>query len=171
MIHGAHGLKGALTIFSYTRPAIGIAGYSRWWLGESAEVAKPYHVQRCWQHGRRILAQLDGIADMDTADALKGFKIRVHADDVEVNREEFLWEDLLGCEVIVAGGETLGTVTALEEYGAQDILVVRTPADAARCGEWMLPFIREVVVDVDLTARRIEVNLTEGMDACFTPKS
>jgi 16S rRNA processing protein RimM len=168
-IQGVHGLKGALTIYSHTRPADGIAGYSCWWVGVSEAKAKAYPVRRCWQHGKRVLAELEGVLDRNAAEALKGQKIWVSQDEVEVADDEYLWEELTGCEVYTDAGKLLGQVAALEEYGAQDILTVRTPPQAAEPGEWMLPFIHDVVLDVDLDARRITVHLLEGMDACFTP--
>jgi 16S rRNA processing protein RimM len=127
-------------------------------------------VQRCWQHGRRILAELQDVSDVDAAESLAGVKIWVPAEEVEVDEDEYLWQDLIGCEVYQADGDLLGSVTALEEYGAQDILTVHTPDDAAQAGEWMLPFIEDVIIDVDIEAKRITVMLPEGMDACFTPK-
>jgi len=93
-------------------------------------------------------------------------------EDVAVSGDEYLWQDLVGCEVWETDSNCLlGTVTALEEYGAQDILTVCTPDDARPAGEWLLPFVKDVVVDVDINARRITVNVPEGMDACFTPRS
>ena len=59
----------------------------------------------------------------------------------------------------------------MEEFGAQDILTVRTPDDADQPGEWLLPFVDDVVIDVDLDGNCITVSLPEGMDACFTPRS
>lgn len=170
VIQKAHGLKGALTVYSHTRPAIGIAGYSFWCLGNSPASAERYRVDRCWQHGRRILAELQDIADINAAEKLEGLKIWVPVSEVGINEDEFLWQDLIACEVVQENGEILGEVTALEEYGAQDILTVRTPEHAVQQGEWMLPFIEDVILDVDLDARRITVRLPEGMDACFTPR-
>ena len=69
------------------------------------------------------------------------------------------------------GQGTIGEVVALQAYGAQDILSVRTLPEATASGEWLLPFIHDVILDVDLDARRITVHLPEGMDACFTPGS
>lgn len=171
-IHGPHGLKGALTIYSHTRPAIGIAGYFFWWLGNDAETAKPYKVERCWQHGRRILAKLDSVPDVARAEPFKDMKIWVDAADVAVTSDEYLWQDIIGCEVWDTDTDRLlGTVIALEAYGAQDTLVVCTSDDAKPAGEWLLPFVRDVVIAVDMDMRRITVQIPEGMDACFTPKS
>ncbi len=174
VVHKPHGLKGAVTIGSHTRPAIGIAGYSFWWLGQTPEAATRYAVHRCWQHGRRVLAELEGISDCNGANALKQMHIWVPADEMLLNEDEYLWADLVGCEVcrVGHGGDgLLGTVVALEDYGAQDILVVRTPGNTENPGEWMLPFISHVVLDVDITTRCITVDLPEGMNACFTPRS
>jgi len=172
VIHGPHGLKGALTVYSYTRPAIGIAGYSFWWLGTSQESVKSYKVEHCWQHGKRVLAKLEGLNDHEQANALKQMHIWVAADEVAVDENEYLRADLIGGEVRRAdAGMMLGTVIALGEYGAQDILTVCTPEAAKQQGEWMLPFIEDVVLDVDVAARCITVDLPEGMDACFTPSS
>ncbi len=166
-----HGLKGALVVFSHTRPAIGIAGYSFWWVGPSAGAAKRHRVIRCWQHGRRILAQLEGVDDVAAAEALRGARIWIPAEAVDVAEDEYLWADLIGCDVVREDGSLVGRVTALSDFGAQDILLVRAPAETGRPGEWMLPFTEQVVREVDVAARRIVVVLPEGMDACFTPRS
>jgi len=128
-------------------------------------------VARCWQHGKRILAELVGIGDIHAAELLRGMTIWVDAGEVEVDEDEYLWEDLIGCQVVDESGRLLGSVVGLEEYGAQDILTVETPDDAEVAGEWMIPFTREIVLDIDLDELRIKVALPEGMDACFTPRS
>lgn len=171
-ILGTHGLKGALIVFSHTRPANAVAGYSCWWLGKTAESAKPYEVKRCWQHGKRMLAEVDGLTDCNSAERFKGLKIWIPTSEVEVDEDEFLWEDLIGCEVLRVGSEELlGTVEALEEYGAQDNLLIRTPEDAQVQGEWLIPFVEETIVEVDLEVGVIIVDLPDGMDVCFTPRS
>jgi len=170
-ILGAHGLKGTLTVFSFTRPIEAIAGYSRWWLGQTAATATVYEVNRCWQHGKRMLVELEGVTDCNQAALLKGHKIWVPNDIIDVADDEYLWQDMIGCSVVLEStGEMLGTVTALEEYGAQDILSVSTAEGAEIEGEWMIPFVEDVIVEVDLDKARITVNLPEGMDACFTPR-
>lgn len=128
-------------------------------------------MQQCWQHGRRILAELEGIADVEAARQLEGMKIWIPASEVALHEDEYLWADLTGCEVVDENGNMLGRVSGLQDYGAQDILIVQTDKNAPVQGEWMLPFIHEVILDVDLDAHRITVHLPEGMDACFTPRS
>ncbi|MDT8376856.1 MAG: ribosome maturation factor RimM [Mariprofundaceae bacterium] len=171
-ITGSHGLKGALTLFSHTRPAIGIAGYSFWWVGDSPETAVSYRVERCWSHGgSKLLAKLEGVDDCNGAEALKKSTIWVNASEVELEDDEYLWEELTGYRVVTTDGVLLGTVTGMAEFGAQDNFCVATPDNSDEPGEWLLPFIGDVVVAINDESRTIEVELLEGMDACFTPRS
>jgi len=137
----------------------------------TAESAKPYSVQRCWQHGNKgMLAELEGITTRTQAEQLKKIKVWVSVDEIDVGDDEYLWEALLGCAVYV-DDKLIGSVKALEEYGAQDILVVEASGDADVQGEWMLPFTEDVIQLVDMENRRVDVCLLDGIDACFTPKS
>jgi len=170
-ILGTHGLKGTLSIYSHTRPASAVAGYSCWRVGECAEHATAYQVSRCWQHGKRMLAELEGLNDCASASRLKGLKIWIPVSEVETDDDEYLWEELIGCEVRVEeSSRLLGTVIALEEYGAQDNLVVKTGAEATAQGEWLIPFTEAMITDIDLEQSLILVDMPEGMDACFTPR-
>jgi len=166
-----HGLKGSLIVFSHTRPANAVAGYLRWYIGKNEKDAREFTVEDCHQHKKRILAKLDGIDFIDEAEKLKGLKIFVPEAEVEVDEDEFLWQDLIGCKVLDQDGQSLGEVTNLHEFGAQDNLEIKTTDGMEISGEWLLPFIEDVIVEVDLEQGVIHVNLLEGMDVCFTPKS
>jgi len=166
-----HGLKGSLIVFSHTRPVHAVAGYLRWYVGKDEQNVQEFTVVDCHQHKKRILAKLEGIETIEQVEALKGMRIFVPEDEVEVDEDEFLWQDLIGCTVVDQDGNRLGEVSALHEFGAQDNLEIKTTADMEVSGEWLLPFIEDVIVDVDLDKSIIQVNLLDGMDACFTPKS
>ncbi len=168
---GVHGLKGTLIVYSHTRPANAVAGYSCWRIGKTAESATPYPVKRCWQHGKRMLVELEGVNDCNRAETFKGLKIWIATSEVETDDDEYLWEELIGCRVLRQDNDAvLGTVSALEEYGAQDNLVVCSPDDAEIQGEWLIPFTEQTVIGVDLEEGIIVVDLPDGMDVCFTPK-
>ncbi len=158
-------------MFSHTRPADAVAGYLRWYVGKTEDTAAIYTVKDCHQHKKRILAKLEGIDSIEQAETLKGCKIFVPEEDVTVDDDEYLWQDLMGCIVINQHEEVLGEVTNLHEYGAQDILEVKTLADAEVSGEWMIPFVEDVIIGVDLDEQVIQIEQLEGMDACFTPRS
>jgi len=145
--------------------------YRHWKIGHTKHSNQSYPVRRCWQHGKNILAELEGVGSSEDAMALKGARIWVNRGDISLAEGEYLWAELQGCRVCSDEGEMLGIVSGLQEYGAQDILRIGTEEGALRQGEWMLPFTEEVVLRVDLQARRIDVHLPDGIDACFTPRS
>jgi len=166
-----HGLKGAFIVYSHTRPANAVAGYLRWHVGKEEASAQVYDVKDCHQHGKKTRATLDGVESIEQAEALKGMKIWIPEEDVLCDDGEYLWQELVGCKVFSQGDVLLGEVVKLQEFGAQDIIEIHTLADAQEQGEWLLPFIEDVVVDVDLEQRVLRVQLLEGMEVCFTPKS
>lgn len=170
---GVHGLKGTLIIYSGCRSPGDIFRYGSWWLGSSAKDLIEFQLERGWTHGRRLLARLKGIEDRLTAGELRGCHIWVPERAVDAASEgEYFWVDLIGCEVWnVVKGELLGSVAGLQEFGAQDILCVRTPAGVQPSGEWLLPFVDDVILHVNISNRRIDVRLPDGMEACFTPRS
>ncbi len=88
-----------------------------------------------------------------------------------MDEDEYLWEDLTGFRVVTTDGRLLGTVKGLVEFGAQDNFCVVTPDNSDEPGEWLLPFIEDVVVAIDDETGTIKVRLLDGMDACFTPSS
>ena len=170
-IVGVHGLNGTIVVYAHTRPSEAIGDYSDWWIGKSSEQARCYSVQRCWQHGKRVLANLEGVDNRQQAELLKQSSIWIPDDAVEVDDDEYLWQQLVGCDVVLKDSKAcLGRVSALEAYGAQDNLLVQTLEGAEAPGEWLIPFIESVIIDVDLDEGVIVVDLPDGMDACFTPK-
>ncbi|MDX8384383.1 MAG: ribosome maturation factor RimM [Ghiorsea sp.] len=166
-----HGLKGAFIVFSHTRPAHAVAGYLRWFVGKTEDDVRMYDVSNCHQHGKKMRAILEGVESIEQAQALKGMKIWIADEDVQRDDDEYLWDELIGCKVIDQDGETLGEVSKLQEFGAQDIIEIHTLADAKQQGEWLLPFIEDVVLEVDMEQALIRVHLLEGMEVCFTPRS
>jgi 16S rRNA processing protein RimM len=66
---------------------------------------------------------------------------------------EFYQADLIGLEVRNMDGERLGTVAGMFSNGAHDVM--RLAGDE---GERLLPFIEQVVREVDIGAGRIRVD-------------
>ena len=99
-------------------------------------------------------AKLEGIEDRDAAKAWVGSEVAVERDRLpDTDEGEYYWFDLIGAEVVDAGGRRLGRVQGLMETGANDVMVVRGER------ERLIPFIVEQVVKaVDLDARRITVD-------------
>jgi 16S rRNA processing protein RimM len=94
-------------------------------------------------------ARLSGVATREEAEALKGTRLYAPRDRLPpLAEDEFYHADLIGLEVRDTGGAVLGTVKAVHDHGAGDLLEVARPG-----GETvLLPFTRAAVPTVDLTA-------------------
>ena len=72
---------------------------------------------------------LEGVADIDAAEALKGAVVMLAAEDVPPAKPgEFYYYEAIGCEVFLTDGSRLGTIEEVFSNGAQDIWVVRDGA-------------------------------------------
>lgn len=100
------------------------------------------------------IGRIDGVADRDQAARLTGTKLFIDRDRLPppADPEEFFLCDLEGLAAFGADGTEIGSVRAVEDYGAGAILVVDGPA-----GELLLPFTRAVVPVVDIAGGRLTV--------------
>jgi 16S rRNA processing protein RimM len=94
----------------------------------------------------RPLIRLSGIADRDGAARIAGEPLMAELADAPLESDEWLSEDLIGCEV--AG---VGRVIRVVEAPSCDLLEVGPDAV-------LIPFISDAVKHVDLAGRRIEVD-------------
>ena len=75
------------------------------------------------------------------------------------DEDEFLHADLIGCAVVDPAGTVLGTVTAVENYGAGDLLDIETPDGRSV----LMPFTKACAPRIDIAARRIESDPPAGL--------
>lgn len=147
------GVKGWLNVISYTDPVTNLADYRPWFIERNGEWT-PLSVDQLKPHRNGYVAQVDGIDDRDVALRYAGKPIGVQESTLpETDEDEFYWKDLIGLSVEDKAGTVLGEVSELMETGANDVIVVRGAA-----GEVLIPFVRHVVMTVDLEQRRIVVD-------------
>jgi 16S rRNA processing protein RimM len=114
------------------------------------------------RHQGRPLVAFDGVDDASAAHVLVGATLAIDRSDVALDDGEYFDDDLVGCALVDAGDVALATVTAVEHYPAQDVLLVKLPPD--RGGQRaMVPLVRAFVKGVDVRARRIRVELPPGL--------
>jgi 16S rRNA processing protein RimM len=151
-VRDPHGLKGWIKIQPFTQEIEGLLHYPDWWLGEEGRWQQ-YRVAESAVHGSMVVARLDGFTDRDVAAELRGRAVAVPRAAMPESREgEFYWSDLLGMEVSDRENAPLGHVAKILETGANTVLVV-VQGDK----ELLVPFIQDVVINVDLKARQLVV--------------
>lgn len=99
------------------------------------------------------LAAIEGVTDRDAAQRLTGTKLYVERDRLPPPaEEEFYLTDLIGLAAVTEGGESLGTVRAVQDHGAGAFLIVQGEGR-----EHLLPFTKAVVPVVDIAGGRVTV--------------
>jgi 16S rRNA processing protein RimM len=103
------------------------------------------------------IARLEGVADRNVAEALRGTELTVPRSALpELGEGEYYHADLIGLPVISDGGEPLGTCVSVENFGAGDIIEIERPgADGKRGKRFMVPMTQQAVPEWD--AARIVV--------------
>ncbi len=159
-ISGAFGVKGEVRLKSFCAQPEAIAAYAPLWT-EDGSRSFTVKITRAIQGG--LAARLSGVATKEEADALRGVSLYAERSKLpNLPDDEFYHADLIGLEVFDTGGKRLGTVRAIYDHGAGDILEIFAPG---RKTALLLPFTRAVVPTVDLTAGRIIADPPEESEA------
>lgn len=109
--------------------------------------------------GKQIVAAVDGVADRNDAEKLRGTPLYVDRDALpDTDDGEYYYEDLIGMKVIDETGGAIGTVLAVDNFGAGDLLDIRKDGSAE---SFYLLFIDDNILNVDVDARVITAQLPE----------
>ena len=159
-INGVFGVQGWVKIFSHTDPRENILSYSPWWIKCKGEWKRVNVVgSKVQQGGKTLVAKLENVNDRDLAREYMGCEIAIEDSQLNRNSDDYLWIDLIGCEVFLQDGTPLGSVKDLIETGAHDVL--RVSGDQ----EVLIPFVMdEFILDVDLPNQKIIVDWELGED-------
>jgi 16S rRNA processing protein RimM len=116
-----------------------------------------YEVESTWFHNRVLIFKFRGVDTISEAERLSGAEVRVPLSQrAPLEPGEYFESDLLGCEVVDRQtGESLGRVTRWDDGGSSGLLVVGD--------NLLIPFARAICVEIDPAAKRIAVDLPEGL--------
>ena len=152
-IGAAHGIKGEVRVKSFTAAPMDLAAYSPL---EAAD-GRRFTVTAARPVGASpdmLVVRFQGVGDRSAAEALNGLDLSVPRDRLpEPEADEFYHADLIGLAAVTPGGAPLGTIVAVPNYGAGDLLEIAPPKGPTM----LVPFTRAVVPEIDLTARRVVV--------------
>lgn len=160
-IFGAHGVKGLVKLASYTDDPEAIVSY-----GDLTDEAgtRTFSVTLVGAAKDHWLAKIDGVTDRDAAEALKRTQLFVdRAKLPPPDEDEFYHADLIGLRAELADGTTLGTVSAILNFGAGDIIEIALPSGKKP----LLPFDRETVPEIDMVAGRLVIDPPPGLSEEF----
>lgn len=157
-VAGAFGVHGELRLKSFTANPEDIATYGPL---STEDGSRRFDVTLTRQIKNGFAARLSGVTTKEQADALRGTQLYApRAALPALPDDEFYHADLIGLSVHDTGGTFLGTVRAVQNHGATDLLEIHGPGLKATV---LLPFTRAAVPTVDLASGRIVADPPDGL--------
>lgn len=158
----AHGIKGEAVVEVRTDDPVG-----RFTAGTVFDTdptsAGPLTVRSVRPHRGRLLVGFAEVGDRGGVEARRGVRLLVDARDAEpAEDDDYYDQQLVGLAVVTAAGVSVGTVAEVMHLPGHDLLAVRRN-DSAGGPEVLIPFVREIVPEIDLAAGRLVVEPPLGL--------
>ncbi len=164
VVVAAHGIRGELRIQSYCEEPADIAAYGP----VSDQTGKrSWTVKVSGLVRGNLVARLDGVADRNAADALRGVRLYVPKSALPATADgEWYHADLVGLVARGVDGTDYGTVLAVEDFGGGTLLELSRGPDGK---PFLVPFTLAAVPVVDVGGGTVTVDPPEGLLAAATP--
>ena len=162
-IGAAHGVRGAVKLWTFTEDPLAVRDYGPLTTKDGARQFELAQVREAKDH---LVVTLKGIATRDDAERLNGIELYVPRDRLpETDDGEYYHADLIGLAAVNAADEPIGRVVAIHNFGAGDIIEI-APAKGATM---LLPFTNAVVPTVDLANGRVVIELPQEVEGDEAP--
>lgn len=148
----AHGVRGRVLIAPYNAQSMGLEQVGELWLQDKAGARRHFKVAGAERVNLGYLVALEGVADKDVADKLRGNEVFVARDALPALAEDEMYAvDLIGLRLFDGQGQDRGVVEAIEDAGPNELLRLASGALVP------MAFVREVAKD------RILIDAPEGL--------
>jgi 16S rRNA processing protein RimM len=152
-IGAAHGVRGEVRLKAFTADPLSVRRYGPL---ETEDGVRRFEIEAVRPAGDMLVARLKGVSDRNAAEALKNLRLFVARERLpKPADDEFYYADLVGLAVERPNGQAVGTVKAVHNFGAGDLLEIEPAGGGATL---LLPFTEAAVPAVDLKGRKIVVD-------------
>lgn len=143
VVGGAHGIKGEVRVKSFTQDPLDIKAYGP--LFDAA--GNRYTIRSARVQKTVVVVRIAEVGDRNAAERLNGTELFVDRSVLpEEDEDAFYQTDLVGLAVETGTGEAVGTVIAVHDFGAGDLLEIAPPRGASV----MIPFSEAAVPEIDM---------------------
>jgi 16S rRNA processing protein RimM len=158
-IGAAHGIKGEVRVTAFTAEPMDVARYAPL----TAPDGRTFSVVSARPAGASsptLVVRFTGVTDRTAAESLNGIELSVPRSALgKTDDDEFYHADLIGLAAVSVAGAALGTVIAVQNYGAGDLIEIAPP----RGSPLLVPFTRAAVPEIDVANGRIVVAPPPGL--------
>jgi 16S rRNA processing protein RimM len=152
-IGAAHGTRGEVRLWTFTADPMAVADYGPL---ETADGSATVEIESLRPAKTHLVARLRGVNDRNAAEKLVNVELYVPRDRLPPPAEdEYYHADLIGLAAFRRDGTRFGTVVAVHDFGAGDLIELR-PEGAS--DTVMLPFTETTVPVVDIAGGRIVID-------------
>jgi 16S rRNA processing protein RimM len=157
-IGAAHGVRGAVKLWTFTEDPLAVQRYGPLLTKDGARQFEVTHAREAKDH---LVATLKGVATREDAERLNGIELYIAREKLpDTSEDEYYHADLIGLAAVTADDAPIGRVIAIHNFGAGDIIEIAPPHGATM----LLPFTNAVVPTVDLAGGRVVIERPEEVD-------
>jgi 16S rRNA processing protein RimM len=164
-IGAAHGVRGAVKLWTFTEDPFAVKAYGPL---STKDGARHFEVTSAREAKDHLVATFEGVTTRDEAERLNGVELYVPREKLPATEDdEYYHADLIGLAAVTTADEPLGRVVAIHNFGAGDIIEIAPPSGTTM----LLPFTNAVVPTVDIPGGRVVIELPEEIDGDESERS
>ena len=157
-----HGIRGELKVFSTTDFPEERFRKGNILLLDHPSLNQPIQVtvEASRPHKNTYIIKFKEFGSINDVEKFKNGFLKVSGSErIELEEDEFYYDEIIGCEVWTDEGDRLGLVKEILETGANDVWVVHQESGR----EILLPYIDDCILEVDIESKKVTVHLIEGL--------
>lgn len=160
LVGAAHGIKGDVRVKPLTDDPSALRGYGPL----SAADGRVFEIEAAraaaGSSPDMLIVRFKGVGTREAAEALNGLELSIPRGKLpDTGPDEFYHADLVGLAAVTSAGKSLGTVVAVRNFGAGDLIEIAPPAGATL----LVPFTEAAVPEIDFAASRLVVEPPKGL--------
>ena len=157
-IGAAHGVRGAVKLWTFTEDPLAVKHYGPLMTRDGA---RQFEIASAREAKDHLVATFKGIATRNDAEKLNGIELYVPRERLPAtDDDEYYHADLIGLAAVNAANEPLGRVVGIHNFGAGDIIEIAPPKGATM----LLPFTNAVVPTVDIEGGRVVIERPQEIE-------
>lgn len=158
-IVNSYGLKGQMKIVPFTDNITRYNELKTIYIEVNKQL-KEYKIEQVKYHKNNVLIKLEGIDDINDTEQFKNCFVKIDRKNaVKLPEDTYFIVDLIGIEVFTEENVLLGKIVDIFPTGSNDVYVVKDELGK----QILLPAISEVIKNVDISNKKMIVNLIKGL--------